>query len=231
MPRETTIKLEFDLSDPDPTALTLKSPGITKSTAAGTAQAPATTVIHTDPATAPTTAPKAGDLIMVSGTGWKSIDGKLVRVTAFDGTSGDLTVAADTFAENTTPTLADIKAGQMTWHHACLSEFSANPGTPGEVDATTMCDTARVTLPGLASPGTASFSGFFDLDDAGMKALMDAEEDAKPRYLIAKSRRGQMAIFHGVVSSFSIGSLTVEGAIPFTGNFTLDKKPTYAKAA
>jgi hypothetical protein len=234
MARESTIKLEFELEQPGTGAITLKTPGITKSTAAGTAGAPATTVITYDDTAAPNPMPKAGDKMLISGTGWPSLDGKLVKVTAVDNTTAHtITVEADTFAETATlpTTLTDIKASVPTWAHVCLSEFSPNAGAPGEVDATTMCDTERVTLPGLPTPGTASFTGMFDLDDKGMLALQAAYDDGKPRHLIAKTRRGQQATFHGVVSSFAMGALAVEGAVTFTGNFTLDRAPTYAKAA
>jgi hypothetical protein len=229
--RETTLKLEFALQNPNPVRLDLTGTGITKSTAASTPTAPATTVIHTDPAKAPAILPKAGDFISVTGTGWQSLDGKLVRVTAFDGTSGDLKISADTFKETTTPVLADIHVSQFSWAHVCLSEFSSNAGAPGEVDATTMCDTTRVTLPGLPTPGTANFTGMFDLDDAGMLALQTAYEDGADRWFYATTRRGQMAIFHGIVSAFTLGSLAVEGAVTFTGSFTLDRTPTYMKAS
>jgi hypothetical protein len=234
MPRETTIKLEFDLEVPGTGAITLKAPGVTKSTAAGTASVPATTIINYDDTAAPNPMPKVGDLITITGTGWSSLDGKLVKVTAVDSTTAHtITVAADTFAETAAlpTTLTDIKVAAPTWAHVCLSEFSSNAGAPGEVDATTMCDTERVTLPGLPTPGTASFTGMFDLDDKGMLALQTAYEDGKPRWMIARTRRGQMAIFHGIVSAFTMGSLAVEGAITFTGSFTLDRTPSYAKAA
>jgi hypothetical protein len=234
MARESTIKLEFELEDPGTGAITLKTPGITKSTAASTAGAPATTVISFDDTAAPSPMPTAGEKVLISGTGWPSLDGKLVKITAVDSTTAhSITVEADTFAETAAlPTaLTEIKVSVPTWSHVCLSEFSPNAGAPGEVDATTMCDISRVTLPGLPTPGTASFTGMFDLDDKGMLALQAAYEDGKPRYLIAKTRRGQQAIFHGVVSAFSMGGLAVEGAVTFTGNFTLDRNPTYAKAA
>jgi hypothetical protein len=229
--RESTIKLEFALEKPPGESLALTGAGVTKNTAAGTATAPATTTINLDTAKAPTTAPVKGDWLIVTGTGWPSIDGKLLHVVSYDATAGTLAVAADTFKETAVPVLADIKADLLAWDHICLSEFSSNAGAPGEVDATTMCDTERVTLPGLPTPGTANFTGMFDLDDKGMLALQAAYEDGVSRWMIARTRRGQMAIFHGIVSAFTMGSLAVEGAITFTGGFTLDRNPSYAKAA
>jgi hypothetical protein len=228
MPRETTIKLEFALEkipDTPATPYTLTGAGITKSATAG-----AVTTVLLDSASAPTVAPAKGDFVYIAGSGWATLDNKLHIVSAYDATGHTLSINTDTFAEaGTLGTVGDIKVSPVAFDHACLSEFSTNPGSPGEVDATTMCDEERVNLPGLSSPGTASFTGMFDMDDAGMNAFIAAESDGKPRWLVAKTRRGQMAAFHGVVSAFSMGALGVEQAVTFTGSFTLDRAPIYLR--
>jgi hypothetical protein len=228
--RETTIKLEFDLEKvgaAPATPFTLTGAGITKSASAGAA-----TEILLDSTAAPATPPAVGDKVQITGTGWASLDNRLHIVTAYDGTAHTLSIGTDTFGEtDALAAMADIKVTPLEWDHVCLSEFSSQAGSPGEVDATTMCDTERVTLPGLSTPGTASFTGMFDLDDKGMLALQAAYDDGKSRWMVARTRRGQMAIFHGIVSAFTMGSLGVEQAVTFTGAFTLDRNPTYLKQA
>jgi hypothetical protein len=229
MARESTIKMEFGLEKPgDQTALELAAPGVTKG---------ATTSIKTAAADGAWTSPdaplKIGGAVVIDGTGWKSLDGKVHVIVTSDNATQTFTIGTDTSAETVAlPTdLTAITVKPLVLTHACLSEFGAEAGSPGEIDATTMCDDTRVTLPGLSSPGTANFTGMFDLDDPGMKAFMDAEADGVSRYLVAKTRFGQMAVFHGVVSAFSMGALAVEGVVTFTGSFTMDRRPTYAKAA
>jgi len=227
MARESTIKFEFELQNVAHDPAVLDTPGVT----AGT-----TTLITLDAADPGVVAVPpwyvVGEVLFIDGTGWPSLDGKAHMITAFTpGATPTVTVATDTSAE-TAPLpgdLTDITVTTFTWTHVCLSEFTPNPGTPGEIDATTMCDTERKNLPGLPTPGTASFTGMFDLDDAGMNALIAAQKDAVARYLVGYTRQGQSAVFHGVVSSFSIGSLTVEAAVTFTGTFTLDESPYYMK--
>lgn len=227
MARESTIKLEFDLQDgATPVYSVLDTPGLT----AGT-----TTLITLDAADPGIVAVPPSYVVngylTINGSGWATLDGKLHIITAVDTVGATVTIATDTSGETADlpADLTDILVGTSQWTHVCLSEFTTNPTTPGEIDATTMCDTERVNLPGLPSAGTAGFTGMFDLDDAGMLALEAASIDGVERYMIAKTRKGQVAIFYGVVSSFIMGSLAVEQAVTFTGTFTLKSKPTYGR--
>lgn len=219
MARESTIKLEFDLEDPaNNDALTLASPGIT-------AGNPTTVKLDA------LTGLAAGDYIFIDGTGWPSLDGKLHQISALDVPNTEIDLNTNSTGEVAAlPALVDITVTKLAITEVCLSDFTPNTGAPGEIDVTTMCDTERNTLPGLSSPGTASFTGMTDLDDAGMLALSAAYDDAVARWMVARSRRGTLAIFHGVVSSFAPGTMGVEAALTYTGNFTLDKKPYYKKA-
>jgi hypothetical protein len=226
MARESTIKLEFDLQGATETAVVLATPGITKG---------ATTQITLDAAdpglTANPVAYAVNGYLYIEGTGWPSLDGRLHVISAVDAANETVTISTDTSAETAplpTP-LTAITVTRSDWTHVCLSEFTPSPGTPGEIDATTMCDVERVNLPGLPSAGTASFTGMFDLDDPGMLAFKAALDDAGERFLVAKTRRGQVAMFYGVISSFSMGALTVEATVTFTGTMTLKRSPEYAR--
>jgi hypothetical protein len=192
----------------------------------------ATTTVKTDPTdplwdTTPVTY-RPGELLLIKETGWASLDDKVHMITAVNAVSGDVTIATNTSAE-TDPLAAfgDMVINAFTWDEVCLSEFTPNPGSPGEIDVTTMCDVERVNLPGLPTPGTANFTGMFDLEDDGMNAMIAAQADGETRYFVGVSRRGQMAVFHGVVSAFAPGTMTVESALTYTGNFTLDQSPYY----
>lgn len=226
MARETTIGLDFMLqSIAGSLTLELEAPGISAASNA------VITIDADDPAWDVLPAVLVvGGLIGIDGTGWKSLDGKVHRITAV--TAGvSVTIATSTAGETALAALPDITAQILAWDHVCLQEFTPNVGAPGEVDATTMCDLERVNLPGLSSPGTASLTGVFNLDDTGMIAMKAAQADAVPRFLIAETRQGQRGIFHGVVSMFSMGALTVEGLVTYVGSFTMDRSATYAKAA
>lgn len=223
MARESTIKLEFDLQDAGALVNSvLAAPGLTAG--AGTV----ITLNATDPGLV-ADAYVVNGYLRIDGSGWPSLDGKLHVITAVGATT--VTIGTDSTGETAAlPTdLTDIMVGRTTWTHVCLSEFTPSPGTPGEIDATTMCDVERVNLPGLPSAGTAAFTGMFDLDDAGMLAMQAAFADGADRYLVAVTRRGQVAMFYGVISSFTMGALTVEAAVTFSGTMTLKSSPTYGR--
>lgn len=223
MARESTIKFTFLLEKAKRTAAVLETPGVTK------AAATVINIANTDPGwTAGWLA--VGQLLYIENSGLPSLDGKLHIISASDVGTETVTLATDTSGDTETPAaFGDIDVYALEWTEVCLTEMTPSPGTPGEIDVTTLCDTDRVNLPGLAAPGTASFSGIFDVDDAGMQALITAKKDAVPRYLVGTSRRGQVAVFHGTVSSFSPGAITVEAAFTFTGSFTMDESPYYYK--
>ena len=221
MARESTIGLTFELELSKKTALVLETPGITKG---------ATTVLNvsnTDPGWAGGWL-VAGQLIYLSATGVADLDGKLHMISASSVGSETVTLSTDSSGmSGTVAAFGTINAQAINWQECPLSEFSPTPGQPGEIDVTTMSDTERKNVPGLSSPGTASFGGMFDLEDDGMVALDAAYKDATDRYFVGRTRSGQVAVFHGVVSAFSIGQLSVEAAMPFTGSFTLDESPYY----
>mgnify|MGYP005613696699 FL=1 len=224
--RVTTLGLDFMLENPaSHMTLTIEAPGISAAANA------VITIDVADPAWAAVPAVLVvGGMISIDGTGWDSLDGKAHRITAVSA-DVSVTIATSTATETGLADLADITVKILAFDHVCLSEFTPNVGAPGEVDATTMCDLERVNLPGLSSPGTASITGMFNLDDEGMLAMLAAQADALPRFLMAETRQGQRGIFHGVVSMFAMGGLAVEGMVTYVGSFTMDRSATYAKAA
>lgn len=224
MARETTIKFDFMLEKARKLAALLP--------ASGTVVTPGTTTVLTVDDTSPglTGTPPdyaPGQMLYIDGTGLPQLDGLLHMITAMVPATGSITISTDTTGAAAVVSAPGIVFQAVEWDHVCLSEFTPNTGAPGEVDVTTMCDTERRTLPGLSSPGTASFSGMFDLEDTGMQALITAQRDALPRYFVGISRRGQCAVFHGVVSAFAPGSMSVEAALTYTGSFSLDEPPYY----
>jgi len=166
-----------------------------------------------------------GDFVVIAGTGLSSLD----RMTAHRvsvATASSFTVDTDT----TNDTGAAATGGtfrEVNLIETCFAEFGNEASTPGEIDVTTMCDTERRNVPGLSSPGSATFGGPLDLGDAGQKALIAAQKDAKTRNLIWVTRGGQTGIMAGVVSSFSAAPGGVEQAVSFNGAFQIKEAPVY----
>lgn len=166
-----------------------------------------------------------GDYVVISGTGMKSLDRMTAhRVSAVTGTTA-FTIDTDTTNDAAAATTGSFR--EVSLVETCFAEFGNEPSTPGEVDVTTMCDTERRNVPGLSSPGSATFGGPLDLTDAGQKELIEAQKGAETRNLIWITRGGQTGIMAGVVSSFAAGPSGVEQAVSFSGSFQIKEAPVY----
>ena len=207
MARESTIGSVFYLEDLPAAA----GAAITAATAATKAVITATNTLA------------VGDFVRISGTGMKSLDRMTShRVSTASGTS----FTVDTDSTGDTPA-TDGEFVKVAATEVCFAEFGVEAATPGEVDVTTMCDTERRNVPGLSSPGSATFGGPLDLTDAGQKEIMEAQRDASTRNLIWITRGGQTGIMAGVVSSFSAAPGGVEQAVSFNGSFQIKEAPVY----
>ena len=165
-----------------------------------------------------------GDFVIIAGTGMKSLDRMTAhRVSVASATS--FTVDTDTSDDAAAATTGTFR--EVSLVETCFAEFGNEASTPGEIDVTTMCDTERRNVPGLSSPGSATFGGPLDLTDAGQKAIIEAQKDALTRNLIWITRGGQTGIMAGVVSSFSAAPGGVEQAVSFNGSFQIKEAPVY----
>jgi hypothetical protein len=209
MARESTIGSVFHLETAPPVAT---SP-LTAATVAAKAEITATHALA------------VGDFVVIEGTGMRALDRMTAhRVSAVTGTTAFI-VDTDTSEEAAAATTGKFR--KIALIETCFAEFGNEASTPGEIDVTTMCDLERRNVPGLSSPGSATFGGPLDLTDAGQKELIAAQKDAKTRNLIWVTRGGQTGIMAGVVSSFSAAPGGVEQAVSFNGSFQIKEAPVY----
>jgi hypothetical protein len=169
---------------------------------------------------------KAGDFVVLEGTGVHALDRASAHRISAVATGGVLTLDTDTEGA-TIPSSVVGTARILTLVETCFSEFSSEASKPGEIDVTTMCDLERRNVAGLSSPGTATFGGPLDLTDAGQQEILKAFRDGKIRNLIWRTRGGQTGILVGSVSAFSGGPQGVEQAVKFTGSFQISGSPIY----
>lgn len=192
----------------------------------------------TSPITSATKAAKAvitathalevGDFVVIAGTDMASLDTLTAhRVSAVTSTTA-FTVDTDTSNDTAAATAGTFRKVGLV--EVCFAEFGNEASTPGEIDVTTMCDTERRNVPGLSSPGSATFGGPLDLSNAGQQALIAAQKDAKTRNLIWVTRGGQTGIMSGVVSAFSAAPTGIEQAVTFNGSFQIKEAPVYLDA-
>jgi hypothetical protein len=113
----------------------------------------------------------AGELVMVEGSGWKSIDDR--PFTASPAVTTSITLAeSDTTAEaNAAASTATVV--EIPFSEACMATLTFNSPAGNVIDTTTLCDDARVTVSGLPAISTWQATGFWDASDAVQSRLAD----------------------------------------------------------
>lgn len=200
---------------------------ITKGSATATDLSP-TGITNAKPAvvTCTTTNVADGDIVVVSGTGMASLDGKAWVVANKSGTDLELLgsdASADTAA---TGGKVDHYASPADYECLCLSSLGISAEAPSTVSVATYCDNSA-TIPGAAgSAGTLDFAGYVDITDTDYAELLAAVEDGKQRYM--------RIMFPGngfIVAPLTFSSITwdlpLDGAIAYSGTAVLGSKPKH----
>ena len=184
-----------------------------------------------------------GDIVVPTGTGWASIDGKPLRVTVATGTT--LTVGVDSSAEttafNTATAMAQVYKS-ADWTEFCLSGLDIDSGTADTINVGTFCD-AGAALAGAASNGTVNITGFIDVSDKGYTELLKASADGIPRDFkmvlpkaanasagLTDNNGGVFYFMNATVGAVS-QSFQVGAAATFTSSLVLSQKPVFVPAA
>ena len=201
---------------------------ITKgASAAGTDVSP-TAISSAKPAVvdATTTNVNDGDIVVMSGTGMPSIDGKTWVVANKSAADFEL-LGSDTTGE----TFAAVNAKAMHFGTAdmeclCLSSISISSDAPAAVSVATYCDPSA-SLPGAsASAGTLDFAGYVDITDTDYAELLAAVDDNIQRYI-----RIMLPSNGYIVAPLTFSSLTwdlpLDGGVGYSGSAVLGSKPVH----
>jgi hypothetical protein len=180
-----------------------------------------------------------GDVVVVEGSGWSSLDGKAGEVVT--ATSSSLTVKLDTSAEvaNFGAAAKATLIASADWLEACLAGLDIDSGTTDSIATGTFCD-AGAAIAGAGTNGTVNINGFVDPNDAGYQELLKASEDGVPRNFklvlpkaanpgAAGSNGGTIYFTNATVGSIS-QSFQVGQAATFSGSLILGAKPLFVPA-
>lgn len=181
----------------------------------------------------------AGDIVVVSNSGWRSLDGKPGVVLATPApTATAVSVGIDTSGE-TTSLGVDAQATTLTnadWTECCLQGLDIEAGQTDTISVGTFCDDGG-QLAGSTTNGNAAITGFVDVTDSGYNELLKADADGLPRSFrmnlpkaanpsSADADGGQYyfinATVGGVSQSFQTGA-----AATFASSLVLANKPAF----
>jgi hypothetical protein len=146
-----------------------------------------------------------GAIVEPRTTGWKSLDSRPFQIKAVSGNT--ITLAdSDTTAEPNPILLGTVAVVPLT--ESCMATVTFTDPAGTTIDATTMCDMARVTMPGLPGLSTWQATGFWDGADATQMRLRELH------------RTREIAVFEcifadgtGLTFTASVNSLEVRAGV------------------
>lgn len=145
--------------------------------------------------------PTNGDYILLTVQGMSQLDGRIFRAANVNAGAntleleGESTVSYDTF---TSGTMEVITFGTTL---ATATGLSASGGDFEMIDTTTISDTVRKQIPGVAAPATYSFESIWDVADAGLVALKQAADAKAKRCVRLTFANSQKVLFSGYVGA------------------------------
>jgi hypothetical protein len=156
-----------------------------------------------------------GDVVVFgSSTGFTALNNRAFPISPTGITAAQFEIiGADTYG--TTDTISTGITAQLWPSSAdinlCLSGFDIAASTTNQVDTSTYCADSSVL--GKTTPGTITLTGYGDKEDVGLKEVLKAETDQKPR-LLKIVLPGDLGWLLGVIT---IGPLSwtvpLEGAV------------------
>lgn len=178
--------------------------------------------------TADAAAVQQGQIVFARATGFPELDNRFFTVDNPD---------ADTFelkgSDTTNSTGALVASPVLELYEAsdlislCLSTFAFALETPGTIAVGTYCNPAA-TLPAAATGvGTATLSGWIDVNDPGYKELLLAESDAQRRVFSILLPQGQGEIIAPMIINGITWDIPLDGGMAFTATATLTGKPRH----
>lgn len=113
----------------------------------------------------------AGDMVMVKGSGWKTIDDRPFTAEPAAGTS--ITLAESNTTDEANAASAAATVAEIPFSESCMATLTFNSPAGNIIDMTTLCDAARVTASGMPAISTWQATGFWDASDAVQSRLAD----------------------------------------------------------
>lgn len=140
-----------------------------------------------------------GDYVLLSAVGMYQVNNRVFRISSASGSTftleGEDTTNYGTF---TSGTVQKLTLGTTL---ATLTTVNASGGDFDFLDATTIHDSQRVQIPGLANPSTYSFESFWDPSDAGLVAVKAASDSQDQRAVLFSFANGAKFVFNGYVAA------------------------------
>jgi len=196
--------------------------------------------------------PKVGDVVKFQNTGFASLSNKNFAISTITGGALSLENAPDQvapevdakavgnnviFTLNTPVTLGDgVFSSNATLDYydqsedicLCFNSISITKDTPATISVGTYCDPSASIPSSTTSAGSVTFAGFVDVEDAGYKELLKAEESRLTRNMVVRFSQKQGTYTFPVVISSMIMDIPLDGALGYSGTGTLTSNAVHS---
>lgn len=169
-----------------------------------------------------------GDYVVLDVTGMYQVDDRVFRVDnaatdAFD-IEGETTTDYDTF---TAGSAYKVTLGTTL---AVLTSLNASGGTANFIDVTTIHDSVKKQIPGVAEAASYSFEAIWDVADAGLVALKAASDAKSQKVFKFTFADGAIMVFQGYVSATLLPTGAAQDLVKTAVDITMFGTPTYYSA-
>lgn len=176
------------------------------------------------------TDPVNGDYVLLKVLGMHQLDYRIFKVANVNAgsntfeLSGENTTNYDTFSSGT----AEVVTFGTTL--ATLTGLSASGGEAEQIDITTIHDSVRKLIPGVASPANYSFESFWDAADPGLVALKAAADNKTQRCVRFTFANGSKVLFVGYIAATLLPVGSAQDKVTTPVSVTMYGRPTVYSA-
>lgn len=140
-----------------------------------------------------------GDFVLLTVQGMYQVNQRVFRIDNKTTDTFELEgVDSTNFSTFSSGTAQKITFGTTL---ATLTNITASGGDFDFIDTTTIHDSIKTQVPGLANPSTYTFESFWDPADAGLVALKAASDSQAQRAILFSFANGQKFVFNGYVGA------------------------------
>jgi hypothetical protein len=169
-----------------------------------------------------------GDYVVLDVLGMYQVDDRVFRVDnaaadAFD-LEGETTT---TYSAFTSGSAYKVTLGVTL---AVLTSLSASGGTANFIDVTTIHDSVKKQIPGVAEAAVYSFEAIWDVSDAGLVALKAASDAKAQKVFKFVFSNGAVMVFQGYVSATLLPVGASQDLVKTNVEITMFGTPTYYTA-
>lgn len=165
-----------------------------------------------------------GDYVLVTAQGMTQVNGRIFRVASQDVNDfeleGEDTTLYDTFTSGS--------AQKITFgvNMTTATGLSPSGGDFEFIDTTTIHDTVRSQIPGLASASTYNFENIWDVSDAALIELKAASDNRSQRAVRFTFSNGQKVVFTGYIGATLLPGGSAQDKVISPVVITMFGKPT-----